>query len=85
MSTERYDLDLTRSTSDAVAITPHDTTLFRATRGLYIGTAGVIKVLHADSLVAVTYPVTVAGYVYPWAVVRVYATDTTAADIIAQY
>ena len=82
---DRVDLDVTRSTREAVEITPNDSEIIRETRGLYIGTAGAIRVMHADGLVAVTYPVTVGGYVYPWAVKRVYSTGTTAADIIGQY
>lgn len=82
---DRHDLDVTRGAREAVVITPNDTDVLRETRALYIGTAGTIRVLHADSTTPVTYPVTIAGYIYPWHVKRVYATGTTASDIIAQY
>lgn len=85
MST-RYDLDRTQPTRHALAVTPNDDTdLSIITRGLYIGTAGTVTVLHADDADPVTYPVTLGGVVYPWAVRRVYATGTTALNIIAQY
>lgn len=82
---DRSDLDVTRPTREAFVVTPNDSVIFREMCGLYIGTAGAIKVLHADQSDPVTYPTTVAGYVYPWAVKRVYSTDTTASNIIAQY
>ena len=82
----RHDLDLTQATRRAVTVTPNDSTdLDRPTRGLYIGTAGTITVIHVDDTAPVTYPTTVAGLVYPWAVRRVYSTGTTALNIFAQY
>lgn len=82
---DRPDLDVTRSTREGYAITPDDNAILRETRGLYIGTAGAITVLHVDATVPTTYPTTIAGYVYPWAVKRVYATGTAASNIIGQY
>lgn len=83
---DRYDLDITRGTREAVAITPDDDAIFaRPTRGLYIGTAGAVTVIHADQSTPVTYNTTIAGYVYPWAVKAVYATGTSASDIIGQF
>ena len=83
--TERVDLDYTRSTQRAFAVTPSDVTVFpEPTRGLYIGTAGTIRVMHANDTVVTDYPVTVGGTVYPWAVKKVHATGTTATGIIAQ-
>lgn len=82
---DRQDLDKTQSARRAFAVTPHDTNLLDvATRGIYIGTAGTIRVLHEKDSAPVTYPVTISGAIYPWAVTRVYATGTTATDIIAQ-
>lgn len=82
---ERPDLDKTQSTRRAFPVTPSDATLFsEPTRGLYIGTAGTIRVLHAQDTTPVDYPTTVAGYVYPWAVIKVYSSGTTATGIIAQ-
>lgn len=78
-------IDKTQSTRRAFAITPNDSAdLDTSTRGLYIGTAGTIRVTHVDDTVVTNYPVTVGGYVYPWAVKRVHATGTTALNIIGQ-
>lgn len=83
---ERADTDLTQSTRRAQLVTPNDGTVFPApTRGLYIGVAGSIRVMHADGVVATDYPVTVAGSVYPWAVKQVFASGTTADSIVAQF
>lgn len=82
---DRHDLDLTQPAKRAVVVTPNDAIdLDAPTRGIYIGTAGAIKVLHVHDAVPVTYPTTIAGMVYPWAVRRIYATGTTALNIIAQ-
>ena len=81
----REDLDRTQSARSAFVVTPSDANnLDRETRWVYIGTAGTIKVLHVNDTDPVTYPVTIAGSVYPWAIVKVFATGTTASDIIAQ-
>jgi len=77
--------DVTRGVEDASAITPDDDAVFPVTRGLYIGTAGAIRVLHKHAVSPMTYPTTIAGTIYPWHVTKVYLTGTTAANIIAQY
>jgi hypothetical protein len=82
---ERFDLDKTQSTVRAFAVTPNDSTdLLAHTRGLYIGGVGTIRVTHVLDTDPTDYPVTAAGYIYPWAVKRVHATGTTATNIIAQ-
>ena len=82
----REDLDRTQSARRALVVTPSDSaTLGRETRGLYIGTAGTIRVLHTEDSDPVTYPVIIAGMVYPWSVIQVFATGTSASDIIAQF
>lgn len=82
----REDLDKTQSTRSAVAVTPNDSVdLDRHTRGVYIGTAGTIRVTHVDDTAVTNYSVTVGGSVYPWAVKRIHATGTTATGIIAQF
>ncbi len=82
---DRYDLDLTQAARRAYVVTPdNDNDLPIATRGIYIGTAGTLKVLHVGDTSPVTYPVTIAGCIYPLAVKRIYATGTGASDIIAQ-
>ena len=82
---DRRDLDFTQSTFRAFAVTPTDgVDLVRHTRGLYIGVAGTIRVTHVGDSDPTDYPITVGGYIYPWAVKRVHATGTTATSIIAQ-
>ena len=82
---DRFDLDKTQSTRRAFAVTPNDSTdLNSHTRGVYIGGEGTIRVTHVDDTAATDYPVTVAGYIYPWAVKRIHASGTTATNIIAQ-
>lgn len=81
----RFDRDITQSARRAFAVTPNDSTVFpEPTRGLYIGTAGTIRVKHADDSGTTDYSVTVAGSVYPWAVIQVHASGTTASGIVAQ-
>jgi hypothetical protein len=84
MST-RPDLDRTQSTRSAFAITPSDSVVFDPpTNGLYIGSTGTIRVVHADDTDVTDYPVIVAGSVYPWAVKQVHAAGTTVTGIIGQ-
>ena len=72
--------------SDAVAVTPDDSNDLASvpTYGLYIGTTGDVKVDMADGS-TVTFSGLKGGIVYPFEVKRVYATDTTATDIVALY
>ena len=82
---DRNDLNVTQSTSRAFVVTPTDgVDLMRHTRGLYIGVAGTIRVTHVGDTDATDYPITIGGYIYPWAIKRVHATGTTATSIIAQ-
>jgi hypothetical protein len=67
----------------AVPITPDDDTVFAPTRGVYIG-SGVIKVDMADGT-TVTLTALNAGDIHPISVTKVYATDTTATDIVVFY
>lgn len=82
---ERSDLDVTRGTRSAYAVTPNDSVLLEPpARALYIGQSGAIRVTHVDDDDPTDYPVTIAGYLYPWAVKRVHSTGTTAMSIVAQ-
>lgn len=54
------------------------------TRGLYVGTAGHVKVTMADGSVGVLKSLS-GGIVHPLSVRRVWSTGTTALDIIALY
>lgn len=70
---------------DAASVTPNDTSnLSRVTRGLYVGTSGNVRVAMADGTV-VTLANLAGGMVHPLQVRRVYASGTTAADIVALY
>ena len=72
--------------SDAVTITPDDATDLATvpTTGLYIGGNGNIKVDMLDGT-ATTFVGLKAGVVYPFKITRVYATGTTATNIVVLY
>jgi hypothetical protein len=72
--------------SDAITITPDDSTDLATipTTGLYIGGDGDIKVDMLDGT-ATTFVALKAGVVYPFKITRVYATGTTATDIVVLY
>ena len=77
----------TVSAHGAVEVTPSDTAILPCTRALYVGTSGNISVLMGDgqnSSAVVFYNVN-AGMILPIQVERVYATATTASNIIALY
>ena len=79
----RYDQDLTSPGSNAVDVVTSDVTdLVKATRGLYIGTGGHVKVTMVGGQ-TITYKNAVTGLIYPYRVTRVWQTGTTATDIIA--
>lgn len=83
---QRFDLDRTQSAQRATAVTPSDSVeLVPPARGIYIGTAGTIRILHEKDTAPVDYPVLIAGMVYPWTAKKIYATGTTATNIVAQY
>jgi len=65
-----------------VAVTPSDTTVVPATRGLVIGVAGNVAVRFANGDILT---VAVQAGVAPLQVNRVYATGTTATGIGALY
>ena len=78
--------DATVSAHRASAITPSDVTVFeQPTRGLYIGGAGNITVDMADGGSSVLFVGLLGGGVYPFQVTRIYATGTTATNIVALY
>lgn len=62
----------------------NDNDLAQATRGIYVGTSGTLKV---DMLGGgtVTFTALAAGIIHPICVARVYATGTDADDIIGVY
>lgn len=70
----------------AVAVTPDDNAdlVGGATKGLYLGAAGNVKVDMADGT-TVAFIALANGMVHPISVKRVYDTDTTATAILAVY
>jgi hypothetical protein len=66
-----------------VEVTPHDTNnLTSPSRGLYIGTAGDVKIMAVNGSIA-TFIGAASGSVLPIQAKRVYATGTTATNIVA--
>lgn len=72
--------------NDLVAVTPADDAdlAVKPTRGLYVGVAGDVKVSTAKGQTVVLANLA-AGMVHPIAVVRVWAADTDATNIVAVY
>jgi hypothetical protein len=72
--------------TDALAVTPSDSTdLARySTTGLYVGVTGDVKVTLNDGS-TVTFTSLASGIIHPIAVKRVWATGTTATNIMAVY
>lgn len=69
---------------NAAAVTPNDSAdLAQTARALYIGGAGDVKVDMASDGSAVTFVGCLAGSILPIRAERVYATDTTATNIVA--
>jgi hypothetical protein len=68
--------------ASAEEITPDDGTTIEPTRGIYVGVAGDLKVVMLDGT-SVTFASLSAGIVHPISCVLVYATGTTATDIVA--
>jgi hypothetical protein len=72
--------------SSGAAITPDDATdLTFETRGIYIGAAGNVTVTLAQDQSKVTFTALAIGVIHPIAASRVWATGTTATDILALY
>lgn len=71
----------------AVAITPSNTVNLATipTRGIYVGVSGDVKVDMAETGTAVIFKNLAAGVIHPIAVNRIYASDTTATNIVAVY
>ena len=70
----------------ATSVTPDDNNDLpaRPTRGVYVGTSGDLKV-DLKSGTTVTFSSLAAGVIHPLQVMRIYATGTTAANILACY
>lgn len=74
--------DATVSAHAAAAVTPSDSTDIRPTRAVYVGGAGDVKVDMASEG-TVTFVGVNAGTVLPIQATRVYATGTTATNLVA--
>lgn len=74
-----------KNASVAVVVTPSDSTVLAlATRTLYIGVSGDVKVDMASSGTAIVFKAVPVGFLYV-SVVKVYSTGTTATNIVALY
>lgn len=69
----------------AAAITPSDSTIFKQTRGLHVGDAAAcaVKVMFANDSVAVVLSNLQPGGVYPYSIIRLYATGGTTCAAVA--
>ena len=87
MATAAYlSADATVSAHRASAVTASDATVYaQPTRGLYVGTAGNITVDMADGGSPILFVGVQGGTLLPLQVTRVYATGTTATNIVALY
>ena len=66
---------------DAAAVTPSDTAVLSAPSVIYVGGTGNVKVVTAQGT-TVTFVGLPAGAVIPVQVIQVYATDTTATNLV---
>ena len=78
------DLSAIAPSPKAASITPSDSADIDATRGIYVGTSGDLKVDMLDGT-AITFVALAAGIVHPLQVRRIYATGTDADNIVALY
>ena len=67
----------------AAAVTPSDSTVLAATRGLYVGGTGAVVVLMADDSSSVTFAAVPVGTVLNVRVTKVLSTGTAATNIVA--
>lgn len=69
----------------AASITPNDSADLAAnTRGIYVGTGGDLRVTMAGGQ-TITFKSLTGGMVHPFCTTRVWATGTTASDIVGVY
>ncbi len=71
--------------SNASAITPHDTNKIDGTAGIYVGGTGNLKVDMCGGDTGITFAGVPAGTILPIQVVKVYATGTSATNIVGLY
>lgn len=68
----------------AAAVTPSDSTIIPVSRALYVGTTGNLSVRMADSQATVLFSNVPVG-IFPVQVDMVFASSTTASNIVAMY
>lgn len=79
---DNHAVGLTSPALTAEEITPDNgTTLAHVTRALYVGQTGNVRVVTAEGDI-VTFANMQGGALYPIRVVQVFATGTTAADLV---
>ena len=81
-----HNADATVAAKRATAVTTSDATVIPVTRSLFVGTSGnlVVHMADADAGVTTTFTNVPAG-IFPVQVDMVYATGTTALNIVALY
>ncbi len=70
------------SAESATAITPSDSLTFQPTRAIYLGSGGDVKVDMANGDTVVFYAMA-GGVIHAINCTRIYATDTSASNILA--
>lgn len=77
--------------TEAASITANDSTTFNKCRAFYVGTGGDVKVQTASSFApsasggAIVFKNVPQGSLIPLSIMRLYATDTTASDVVLFY
>lgn len=66
------------------SITPNDATVFSATKGIYVGVGGDVKVTMKGGS-TITFVGLAPGVIHPISVTKVFATGTTALNIVGVY
>jgi hypothetical protein len=86
MDTLQEQIDNLQFPANAEPVTPSDTEdLFNVARGIWVGGAGDVKVDLETGGTAIVFSNVPSGTILPIRVKRVYATDTTATNLVALY
>lgn len=81
---EVVDKSNVESARRSVAITPSDSISFEGTRGIYVGSSGDVRMTMTDGTIVTRKNLT-GGMTHPLGVTRIWATGTTATDILGDY
>ncbi len=86
MANPQFPNDSIAPVAHGAAVTPNDSSDLSggATRGVYVGVSGDVKVTFASGSTA-TYVGLASGLIHPVSVTRVWSTGTTATNIVACY